>query len=83
MGDYMIGEFQQKWAELVAEFGVQDHMWIKDMYEKRRMWAATYMRGKFFAGFRTTSRCEGLHAQLGRWSTYILKQNQERSSEVV
>ncbi|KAJ1411473.1 MULE transposase domain [Sesbania bispinosa] len=32
--------------------------WIIEMYQKREMWAATYMRGKFFVGFRTTSRCE-------------------------
>ncbi|XP_057443986.1 protein FAR1-RELATED SEQUENCE 5-like [Lotus japonicus] len=30
------------------------------------MWATCLMRGKFFAGFRTTSRCEGMHSQIGR-----------------
>ena len=25
------------------------------------------MRGNFFAGLRTTSRCEGLHSQVGRY----------------
>ncbi|KAL4293447.1 hypothetical protein AHAS_Ahas18G0129000 [Arachis hypogaea] len=28
------------------------------MYEKRHMWATAHIRGKFFEGFRTTSRCE-------------------------
>ncbi|XP_057457229.1 protein FAR1-RELATED SEQUENCE 9-like [Lotus japonicus] len=30
------------------------------------MWATSLMRGKFFAGFRTTSRCEGMHSQICR-----------------
>lgn len=25
------------------------------------------MRGKFFSGVRTTSRCEGLHSQMGKY----------------
>ena len=31
------------------------------------MWATTHMRGNFFASLRTTSRCEGLHSQIGRY----------------
>jgi hypothetical protein len=30
------------------------------MYEKRHMWATAHIRGKCFAGFRITSRCEAL-----------------------
>ncbi|KAJ1418496.1 Zinc finger, PMZ-type [Sesbania bispinosa] len=36
-------------------FRVRD-MWIREMYSKRDMWATAYLRGTFFAGFRTTSR---------------------------
>ena len=31
------------------------------------MWATTHIKRKFFASLRTTSRCEALHAQLGRF----------------
>ncbi|XP_025621133.1 protein FAR1-RELATED SEQUENCE 5-like [Arachis hypogaea] len=37
------------------------------MYEEKHMWATAYIRGKFFAGFRTTSRCEGLHSVVARY----------------
>ncbi|XP_057746603.1 protein FAR1-RELATED SEQUENCE 9-like [Arachis stenosperma] len=37
------------------------------MYEKRHMWATTHIRGKFFAGFKTTSRCEGLHSIIAKY----------------
>ncbi|XP_057418103.1 protein FAR1-RELATED SEQUENCE 12-like [Lotus japonicus] len=49
---------------MVTELGLEGDTWVSEMYEKREMWAATYFRGKFFAGFRTTSRCEGFHSQL-------------------
>ncbi|RYR77449.1 hypothetical protein Ahy_A01g001918 isoform B [Arachis hypogaea] len=37
------------------------------MYEEKHMWATAYIKGKFFAGFRTTSRCEGLHSVVVRY----------------
>jgi hypothetical protein len=55
---------------MVPDFGLEDNKWIKEMYEKQNMWATAHIRGKFFAGFRTTSRCEGLHAQFGRYVNY-------------
>lgn len=40
------------------------------MYQKRKMWAASHICGEFFAGFRTTSRCEGLHSEFGKNVNY-------------
>ena len=76
LGDYELGVFQRKWQEMVEEFGVEDRPWIIDLYVKREMWATAHIRGKFFAGFRTTSRCEGLHSLLGKYvkSRYDLTQ---------
>ncbi|XP_057426105.1 protein FAR1-RELATED SEQUENCE 7-like [Lotus japonicus] len=31
------------------------------------MWASNNLRGNFFGGFRTTSRCEGFHSELGKY----------------
>jgi hypothetical protein len=70
LGDYDVGEFKAKWDKMVNDFGLQNHKWVKEMYEKRHMWATAHIRGKFFAGFRTTSRCEGLHAQFGMYVNY-------------
>ncbi|KAJ1378652.1 FAR1 DNA-binding domain [Sesbania bispinosa] len=58
--------FRLKWEELVSEFDLQSNQWVTELYEKRKMWAAIHIRGNFFAGFRTTSRCEGMHSQVGR-----------------
>ncbi|KAJ1405014.1 hypothetical protein SESBI_26155 [Sesbania bispinosa] len=56
-----------KWERMVKEFGLEENSWVKEMYDKRNVWATTYIKGNFFAGFRTTSRCEGLNAQLARF----------------
>ncbi|KAJ1376162.1 Zinc finger, PMZ-type [Sesbania bispinosa] len=64
---YDVGTFRNKWNELVSKYGVQDHPWVNALYEKRTMWATAHLRGKFFGGFRTTSRCEGLHSELAKF----------------
>lgn len=67
LGDYEVGEFKLKWEQMIAEFGLEDNTWVRELYVKRKMWATAHIRGKFFAGFRTTSRCESLHAEFGRY----------------
>lgn len=67
LGDYTVDEFKQRWNGLIFQFGLEDNRWVNEMYEKREMWATAYIRGKFFAGFRTISRCEALHSQMGRF----------------
>ncbi|KAJ1377538.1 Zinc finger, SWIM-type [Sesbania bispinosa] len=44
------------WERIVIECGLQDNSWVREIYEKRRMWATCFIRGHFFAGVRTTSR---------------------------
>ncbi|RYR50422.1 hypothetical protein Ahy_A07g037027 [Arachis hypogaea] len=70
LGDYEIDEFEERWASMVNSFGVETTYGIKDM------WATTHMRGKFFAGLRTTSRYEALHSQVVRFvkSVYSIKE---------
>ncbi|KAJ1388043.1 Zinc finger, PMZ-type [Sesbania bispinosa] len=62
-----VSEFKNRWEVMVKEFRLEENNWVKELYEKKRMWATTYIRGNFFVGFRTTSRCEGLHGQLGKF----------------
>ncbi|RYR51587.1 hypothetical protein Ahy_A06g026579 isoform G [Arachis hypogaea] len=69
-GDYEIPVFKRKWVQLIEEFGIEDKPWVINMYEEKHMWATAYLRGKFFAGFRTTSRCEGLHSVVGRMESF-------------
>jgi hypothetical protein len=64
LGDIEISKFEELWGEMVHKFCLEDNMWIKEMYEKRKMWSTAHIRGFFFAGLRTTSRCDALHSHL-------------------
>ncbi|KAJ1398237.1 FAR1 DNA-binding domain [Sesbania bispinosa] len=66
-GYYDVGTFRRKRLELIAKCELQENTWVAVLYEKRNMWATAYLRGKFFGGFRTTSQCEGLHSELGKF----------------
>ncbi|RYR53565.1 hypothetical protein Ahy_A06g028745 [Arachis hypogaea] len=44
-----------QWFEMVEGFGVKNKNLILDMYKKRHSWEIAHIRGKFFAGFQTTS----------------------------
>ncbi|KAL4304707.1 hypothetical protein AHAS_Ahas16G0005200 [Arachis hypogaea] len=68
LGDYEMPVFCNKWQTLVEEFGVEEKEWLNEIYEKRRSWATCYIRGKFFARFRTISRCEGLHSLIKKYT---------------
>ncbi|XP_057758889.1 protein FAR1-RELATED SEQUENCE 5-like [Arachis stenosperma] len=56
--DMEIEDFEEEWAAAMEEHGLHDTFWFRKTYEKRSMWANAYLRDKFCAGFRTTSRCE-------------------------
>ncbi|KAL3016462.1 hypothetical protein AAZX31_06G214500 [Glycine max] len=58
----MLGDF-----EMVATFELEDNSWIAELYEKRMKWSTAHLRGHFFAGIRTTSRCEAFHAHVAKY----------------
>ncbi|XP_025665305.1 protein FAR1-RELATED SEQUENCE 5-like [Arachis hypogaea] len=66
--DMEVNEFEEDWAAAIEEFGLQDSSWARHMHEKRKLWANAYLRDKFCAGFRTTSRCEGINAVVNKFS---------------
>jgi hypothetical protein len=67
LGDIEVSRFEETWNEMVNKFGLEDNTWIRDLYEKRNMWATTLIRGNCFAGIRTTSRCEALHSHIEKF----------------
>ncbi|RYQ99516.1 protein FAR1-RELATED SEQUENCE 5-like [Arachis ipaensis] len=67
LAEIEIKEFEKHWEAMLDECGVQDVEWVQDLYTKKLYWATAYIHGRFFADIRTTSRCESLHAKLGRF----------------
>ncbi|KAH9735079.1 protein FAR1-RELATED SEQUENCE [Citrus sinensis] len=62
-----VAEFETQWLAVVAEFALEQHAWVQKMYLKRCNWAEAYLRGTFFAGMRSTQRCESMNAYLSRF----------------
>ncbi|XP_057452508.1 protein FAR1-RELATED SEQUENCE 5-like [Lotus japonicus] len=67
VGYYDIGTWNKKWTQMVEKFGLYENGWVHEMFEKRKMSVASHMRGSFFFGFRTTSRCKGLHSKIRKF----------------
>ncbi|XLR67090.1 hypothetical protein S83_017762 [Arachis hypogaea] len=67
LADVEVEEFERQWEAMMDECLVREVEWVKDLYTKKMAWATAYIRGCFYAGLRTTSRCESLHAKMGRF----------------
>ncbi|KAF1858647.1 hypothetical protein Lal_00044680 [Lupinus albus] len=66
--DVEIDDFNMIWEEFIAKHGLHNNVWVSQIFDCSSMWARLYIRGKFYAGLHTTSRCERLHSQMGRWT---------------
>ncbi|RYQ99151.1 hypothetical protein Ahy_B07g087035 [Arachis hypogaea] len=57
------------WLSLLVamKFDIGEDHWLLTKYANKKMWATAYLRGKFSAGVRTTSRCEGINSFLKRF----------------
>lgn len=62
----MLGDFDDLWVSMIKEFNLVQNNWLKELYEKRMMWATLDIRGCFFTG-RITSRCKAFHSHLGNF----------------
>ncbi|XP_052117552.1 protein FAR-RED IMPAIRED RESPONSE 1-like [Arachis duranensis] len=52
---------------MIKKYGLEENEWVLSEYEKRKSWASAYLRDKFCAGFRTTSRCEAINNFIKRF----------------
>ncbi|KAI8574614.1 hypothetical protein RHMOL_Rhmol01G0367800 [Rhododendron molle] len=68
-----VEEFETIWADMVSHYGLQTNAWVVEMYSDRERWAEAYLLGHFFAGMRSTQRCEGMNRYLNRFVTVRLR----------
>ncbi|XP_057747430.1 protein FAR1-RELATED SEQUENCE 9-like [Arachis stenosperma] len=67
--DMEVDEFEFQWDQAADEYSLHQKCWATQMYEKRHMWENAYLRGKFCAGYRTPSRCEGINSHVKKFLT--------------
>ncbi|RYR78210.1 hypothetical protein Ahy_A01g002942 [Arachis hypogaea] len=62
--NFEVEDFEEYWKKAVESLGLQNNSWVQSTYELKESWATAYLRGTFCAGYRTTSRCEGINAYI-------------------
>ncbi|XP_016164772.1 protein FAR1-RELATED SEQUENCE 5-like [Arachis ipaensis] len=62
--NFDVAEFEEYWRTTVKSLGLMNNSWFKGTYDLRESWATAYLQRTFCAGYRTTSRCEGINAFL-------------------
>ncbi|CAN0876321.1 Protein FAR1-RELATED SEQUENCE 5 [Linum grandiflorum] len=68
IADLTEDEFETGWKNLVASCELSNNKWVnKNLYDIRAHWADAFLKEKFFAGVRTTFRCEGFNSQLAKY----------------
>ncbi|XP_062093508.1 protein FAR1-RELATED SEQUENCE 5-like [Humulus lupulus] len=70
---YTKDEFEDKWCDLVKDFGIQGTEYVAKLYADKEKWAETFLRGNFFCGMTTTQRSEGINAVLKKKVNQKLK----------
>ncbi|VVA95480.1 unnamed protein product [Arabis nemorensis] len=60
-------EFDRRWLKLIDKFHLRDVQWMRSLYEERKFWAPTFMRGVTFAGLSTRNRSESANSLFDRY----------------
>ncbi|CAL5437209.1 unnamed protein product [Camellia sinensis] len=55
--------FEEAWSKMVRKYGLQNNKWVSDTYNNKGMWAQSYLCGHFFAGMKSSQRCEEADAE--------------------
>jgi hypothetical protein len=56
------GDFEVGWQSLLESYELQEHDWLRRLYNERTFWVPAYLKGVFWAGMRTTQRSESMNA---------------------
>ena len=57
--------FEERWTAFVNKWKTdKTEEWLRRMYRKRRLWAASYLSNGFFLGMRSNQRSESLNSSL-------------------
>ncbi|XP_034225566.1 protein FAR-RED IMPAIRED RESPONSE 1-like [Prunus dulcis] len=55
-------EFEDRWKEMIEKYELQSNDWLRGLYDERRRWVPSFVKGSFWAGMSTTQRSESMNA---------------------
>ncbi|XP_072954836.1 protein FAR1-RELATED SEQUENCE 6-like [Typha angustifolia] len=53
-----VTDFENEWGEVVAQYHLEENVWLSSLYDHRKQWAPTFVNHTFWAGLSTTQRSE-------------------------
>lgn len=62
-----VKDFEERWREMVNEFGLHTNKHVISLYALRNFWALAYLRHYFFAEMMSTSQAESINAFIQRF----------------
>ncbi|VFQ64913.1 unnamed protein product [Cuscuta campestris] len=60
-------KFEKRWWKLLDRFSLREDEWMQSLYEDRKCWVPTFMRGVSFAGLSAASRDESMNSFLDKY----------------
>uniref|UniRef100_A0A7N0TF99 Protein FAR1-RELATED SEQUENCE n=1 Tax=Kalanchoe fedtschenkoi TaxID=63787 RepID=A0A7N0TF99_KALFE len=60
-------DFDMRWWKMIGRFELQEYEWIRLLYDHRKKWVPTYMKGTFLGGMCPIQRSESMSAFLDRY----------------
>ncbi|XP_022889592.1 protein FAR1-RELATED SEQUENCE 4-like isoform X2 [Olea europaea var. sylvestris] len=54
--------FEKRWRKLLQRFRLREDRWMQSLYEDRKLWVPTFMKGMSFAGLYVATRSESLNS---------------------
>lgn len=55
-------EFEERWVEMIAKYGLHNNDWLNSIYKERHHWVPIFVKNHFLAGMSTTQRSESMNA---------------------
>ncbi|KAI5340389.1 hypothetical protein L3X38_019663 [Prunus dulcis] len=55
-------EFEDRWKEMLEKYELQSNDWLRGLYDERRRWVPSFVKGSFWVGMSTTQRSESMNA---------------------
>lgn len=60
-------QFEKRWWKLINRFELKDDEWVQSLYEDRKKWVPTYLRGVSLAGLSTIVRSKSISSSFDKY----------------
>ncbi|XP_056695702.1 protein FAR1-RELATED SEQUENCE 5-like [Spinacia oleracea] len=58
----IVDEFENKWAQMIKDFKLEENNWFQTLYEGREKWVPVFVKDKFWARMSSSQRSESMNA---------------------